>query len=82
MNCRFSDFDCLVDENPENVEVCKACASIRSAEVEEEMINIQKLQTLSTLAASLPYEEKDLQNKVNDKIKEMLREWLEQNESE
>ncbi len=81
MKCRFSKFECTYEKNPENIEICKACASIKSAEVEMKMINLQKMQTLATLAASLPYEEKELQEKLNDRIKEMLRERLEKDES-
>lgn len=81
VKCRFSNFDCTYEETPEDIEICKACASMKSADVEKEMITLQRMQTLATLAASLPYEEKDLQEKLNDRIKEILRDWLEKEES-
>lgn len=80
--CKFSNFDCVYEENPEDVEICKACASIKSAEIQRDMINVQKMQGLATLAASLPYEEQELQDKVNERIKEMLGEWLEKEEQD
>lgn len=82
MKCKYSDFVCPVEDKPDNIDVCKVCASMKSAVVEEKMIDIQRLQAVATLSASLPYEEKELQEKINDRVKKVLEKWLEGEEIE
>lgn len=71
--CKFdSDRECKFDEVPDDPDVCQACLSARTYKI---MAKSREITNLGALARMVPYEEKELRDALEKRIRKTVEEY-------
>lgn len=83
-DCKYGDFECPFDEPPKDPNECRVCATLKNVKAQrkavqnqEKSMELQTISSLITASQALPYEEKEFQEKIIEKAKKHIENWLE-----